>query len=689
MSFKSLRGLWLNTTVLMIIHDQVRLGLLLGLLLIVSPTSLFAQAHHYPPLIKSNVMVIESDPAQQQSDCDKSAESCSTPPLPEKKPAPPEERHRLKAKLESLLLLNFDYGQYIINLTPHPEFAPEEHSLQNAFLAKNHESLVYGDFRNGFQKTVYGFIEAGMGSQVRFWFSNMASWSPSFWAFVGVLPVMGKETESTRYVSTLEKAYAMSARHKIPESSNDLEKWDPGDSITYIASGGIVFTASVGAGPIGVGGARLAQGIWETYVEKIGTHQVYVKFTATKLQALSVFGTAAIITIANSNFSSADDGFSYLFDLDTELGRKAYEDMIHGNVFSISILAADKPQNYVETVPVQKVESFRTVASGSMASKALLIPIIWNSVYSKGRIHSFTTSDLNIEKTTTKVHYGIFTTSEDSRFWRTHKEKDVMFYGAKYFVDNWGHHTHMEGMFGNYSYAFRHDNSSGERLRDGIEELIKKTGLEYLRLNVPESPDLGYTGIEFNIKFNEENTRRLIQSAYKIKLSQLIQTAQRYANNYFQGTGDIYLYCHHPKEGASIQEAGTQCLMDVTQRTDEMVGKMYNALKKMGATVDKDPKAFTAAYGEFGEAMAENAFTFKLAMNLAGPGAVIDYLIEGTMTSMYFRRWITTQYGNWIPIKYQSHHGGQFDPQVRHSKARGVITGQNFAIQNPHLVFFQ
>jgi len=58
-----------------------------------------------------------------------------------------------------------------------------------------------------------------------------------------------------------------------------------------------------------------------------------VKFTATKLQSLSVFGTAAILTIANSNFSSADDGFSYLFDLETEVGRKAYEDMVRGNVF--------------------------------------------------------------------------------------------------------------------------------------------------------------------------------------------------------------------------------------------------------------------------------------------------------------------------------------------------------------------
>jgi len=219
--------------------------------------------------MKSNVEILESDPSQQSSNCNNSEQSCSTPPLPQKKPAPPEERHRLKAKLEPLLLLNFDYGQFIINLTPHPDLTAPEASPQNAFLAKKQESLVYGDFRNGFQKTVYGFIEAGIGPQVRFWFSNLVTWNPSFWAFVGVLPVKGKETESTRYVSTLEKAYSMSGRHEIPESANDLEKWDPGDSITYIANGGLVFTASVGVGPIGVGGARLAQGIWELTLRKL------------------------------------------------------------------------------------------------------------------------------------------------------------------------------------------------------------------------------------------------------------------------------------------------------------------------------------------------------------------------------------------------------------------------------------
>ncbi len=578
--------------------------------------------------------------------------------------------------MEPLFHLSFDFGSYIVNLTP--QISPQPKAVLAAYEEKAvKDSLVYGDYRDGFQKTVYGSVEVGLGVQMKFWFENATGILNSFWGYVGVLPVVGKDTQSSRYVSTLDKAYAIGGRNEIPESASDLDRWDAGDSITYAGHGGLIFNASAGFGPVGIGAARLAKGTWETYVEKVGSNKAYVKMTSGKLEALSIFGSVSILTISKNYFNAADDGFSYLFDLSTDTGRKAYEDMIRGNAYAADKFASELPRNQVERAPVQKVMTFRSVSTGTIVSKAFAIPIIWDKVYSKGRVQSFTTSDLHMARNTARVHYGIFSSSEDSRFWFKHKEKDFMFYGAKYSVDNWDTKAHMESMFGSYRYAFRHEKSNAARLRDGIDELIKKTGLDALMVGIPDRGDLGYTGVEFNVIFNDANTLRLMAAAQRMSEDAFVSKGAGSALAYFKDRNDPYWYCNSANGDAHDGNSDPGCMRTIQSKTNGMMSKMYSALKRMYKTMNSDPRAFSAAYGEFGEAMNENAFTFKAAMEMAGPGAIIEYTIEGTKISMYYRQWQTDAAGRWIQVSIPSKTGLPFDPRLRRSKARGIVIGNN------------
>src|SRR5690606_8668179 len=115
-----------------------------------------------------------------------------------------------------------------------------------------------------------------------------------------------------------------------------------------------VFSAVAGLGPVGLGTARSAFGTWEVYVEKVGANRAYVKMTRGKLDSFSLFTNVSIISLSKSDFKSSDDGFSYLLDLSTDTGRKAYEDMIRGNILASESLVASKPQNLVELAPVIK-----------------------------------------------------------------------------------------------------------------------------------------------------------------------------------------------------------------------------------------------------------------------------------------------------------------------------------------------
>ncbi|WP_226987830.1 hypothetical protein [Bdellovibrio bacteriovorus] len=583
--------------------------------------------------------------------------------------------------MKPLFHLSFDYGQYIVNLTPHFRNV-QPSSIVKYDYRPTSDTLIYGDYRDGFQKTVYGAIEVGLGAQVRFWFDNATGLRQHFWGYVGVLPIMGKETESVRYVSTLDKARNMGGRWSVPKDAADLDTWDPGDSITYIGHGGIIFSAGAGFGPVGAGVAKLANGTWETYVEKVGSDRAYVKMSKGKLNSFSMFTNVSILTLSLSEFRSSDDGFSFLFDLTTDTGRKAYEDVIRGNVLASETLSADKPRNLVERAPVVKVETFRSVATGRVVSKSLALPIIWDKTYSKGKINSYTTSEMHLDRNTAVVHYGIYSDSEDSRFWFKHKEKDFMFYGAKYSVQNWDSKARMESMFGTYSYAFKHESSNGKRLRSGIYALVKKTGLDSLMVGVPDA-DLGYTGIEFNVNFSDENTMRLMRAAQTMSQDAFIDKSTDQIYSYFNERNDPYDLC--------LMDGGARlpgsCVNVTTKKTAEAASKMYYALKTMYKTMNSDPKAFAAAYGSFGEGMAENLFTFRAAMAIAGAGTTIDYLVEGTHINMYFREWMVNGSGRWVPaVQSPNYKGLPFQPATRHSKVRGMIIGNSDAGKIPHMM---
>lgn len=590
-----------------------------------------------------------------------------------------EEKRRLSDRLAPLFHLSFDYGSYIVNLTPHfKNVQPKSAGLVEYSPMASADTLVYGDFRNGFQKTVYGSVEVGFGGQLEFWYDNVKGLREHFWAYVGVLPLVGKDTESVRYVSTLEKAHKMGGRWVVPKSASDLSAWDPGDSMAYTGHGGIIFSAGAGFGPVGAGVAKMASGTWETYIEKVGSDKAYVKMTRGKINSFSLFTDVSIVSLSLDEFKSADDGFSFMFDLSTEVGRKAYEDMIRGNVFASERMTKAKPRTLVERAPVIKVETFRSVSTGKVVRKSLSLPIIWDKTYSKGRIYSYSTSNLFVDRNTARVHYGVFTDSVDSRYWLRVKEKNFMFYGAKYSVENWDTKARMDSLFGTYSYSFRHDNSNANRLRKGIKELVQKTGLSTLMVGIPDR-HLGYTGIEFNVNFDDDNTKRLMMAAQKMTQDQFINLSTDQIHDYFRTNDDPYDLC--------ILDRGGPCVQSIKKKTSYAASKMYFALRSMYKNMNSNSKAFAAAYGEFGEGMAENLFTFRSAMKLAGSGVNIDYLIEGTHISMYFKEWTMDAKGRWAPTAGVPRYKGMpFNPATRHSRVRGIIVGNSDAGKVPRMM---
>lgn len=524
--------------------------------------------------------------------------------------------------------------------------------------------MVVNNFRDGVQKTSFRSLTGGLGAKVVWWYDNASGVAKEWWAYVGLAPIVGRQVNSVRYYRTYEEAESSRGYRSVPGTADGALRLAQGDSITYLSSGGLIFATGTGINLVGVGTTAIAQGTWETYIEKINAEHIYVKVTKGHLTSLSVSLGAGLATVSSTHFRNSDDGFSYLFNLSTEVGRKAYEDAVRGNLLASDRFAQKRPKNLVEKAPVLKVATFKNLNTGRFVGVSLGIPIIWNASYTKGNINSYSSSEFHIKQKTARVHYGIYSESKNFQFWNRNRETDLMFYGANYLIKS--DKGIEDGTFGRYSFAYRNESTTPLRLEKSIESLMRYTGIEDLAVEVPSDEHLGYVGIEFNTTLSEDNTYRLMKAAQDNDENYFLHIADRYYKDY-RRRGDTYNYCKGP--------AFSGCWEQLLSNGHEAARRMHRHLKEMISLHGKDPKAYAAAYGRFGRAMTRNHIAFRTALEIAGPGAEINYLLEGAKLSMYYKAWRTTHEANRWEVTDDPNRKGAypFEPRLRHSQARGFI----------------
>ncbi|MBS1971821.1 MAG: hypothetical protein JSU04_16030 [Bdellovibrionales bacterium] len=587
-------------------------------------------------------------------------------PTPDASPTPQDEKKdkELKHKVVPYFFINFDWGNWMANMTPYKSLPPAPVEPA-ALLGNGRDRMVVNNFRDGVQKTGYGFLVGGFGAKMTWWYDNASGVAKQWWAYVGIAPLIGRQMNSVRYYRTYDEADKAVGYRSVPSTAKSAGVLSQGDSVTYLSTGGLIFSAGTGLNVVGVGATAIAQGTWETYIEKVDNEHVYVKLTKGKLTSFSVSTGVAIVQVSETAFRNSDDGFSYLYNLSTEVGRKAYEDVIRGNVIASDQISKSRPRNLVEKAPVLKVATFTNLNTGRFLGVSMGLPIIWNSAYTKGNINSYSTTDFHINNKTARVHYGIYSETKNFQLWNRHRETDLMFYGAKYTINS--PEGNEDGSFGRYSYAYRNEHATPRRLNKSIAGLIQHTGIDDLSIDVPDDDKLGYAGVEFNTTLSEDNTKRLMAAAQKYGDSYFINIADRYYNDY-RHKGDVYNNCLGP--------ATPICWNYIL---DETHAAMRDMRKELIAMIDlraKDPKAYAAAYGRFGEAMTKNHMTYRAALEIAGPGIEISYLVEGAKISMYYKAWRTTRQPNqWDLTDDPNAKEGAypFEPRLRHSQIQGLI----------------
>ncbi len=571
-----------------------------------------------------------------------------------------EENRSLSARLEPLFYLDFDSGIGIVAVDSAD--APRDGAPNK--LQMTRQASVY-------QKSSYELLEGGLGAALGFYFKNATGTAANLWAQVGIMPMKGTEVSSVRYFHSLAAAKATPGYKSAPLDVTKIYKWQVGDSVTYKSKGGVIYVGGLGLGLAGLNAAKVAQGTWETHVEKIDTNRVYVKLTNSELDSLSVGTGAALAAASITDFSNADDGFSYSIDLESEVGRKVYQDLVRGNVTAAE-QRASQAQLSPESAEVMKVEKFKRRSKGEGKSFFVGLPIILNATNSENKIQSHDVTDMLVENSKIDAQFGVYNFSTRTRAFGTHTTVSKGFQGAKYTTsDIKTSEVKENGEFGRFTWVYEDDNSSMRTLYRNMESLLQDTGLNQVKVAIPNvGGDLDFTNMTLNITMTSANTARLKNSSVVRSSGNMRDWSQRRAKSAFARKGGALC--------KTVSEK-TTCETEFLNQTDYATQKMQAALSKMQAR-SVSRSAYTKAYAEFGQAAMTNQVTLAMALAMAGPGAEISFTLEGTYFKAHRMMMRTTNVEGRLEMmdpRDADQEASALDPKHKKSRIHGLVTNKN------------
>lgn len=537
----------------------------------------------------------------------------------------------VKKKLRVNFFLDFDWGEEVLNLTPHPN-----NSKQGFFEAAS-DTLLLGDYSKGFRVTKYSEISAGLGGKFDWNFPNSTGLNNKAWLTVGLMPMAGKMSVSHQHQPSFDKAMSAKSR-KIPMTAADFDKWALEDSVNYSSTGGLIFSAGVGFPGISVGSDFIIQGTFSTYVEKVSANEVYVMISNTDAKSLVMQVDATLVQVGVTKYKEIEDGMSYMINYKDPLGYKAYHDLIRGNVAAIQAMLANPEQT-----AIQRWEKLNRIQIRKLAHFNFGIPFIMLWGWTAGKIYEFSDTRAFYDNTRAEVEYGVYVKEKRKKIFGSKTVKTESFYGSVYRLYNYENDLMTKYFFGQYIYNADDNKAKTKDMRKVINNLIEKTGLTQLALNIPNYSKLKFSRINLEVNFDEDQTLNIMNTVSRMLPEAIATKANQVAQNFLtlESQNNRLALCT-PQE-TQVPMSSKTCLAKYYAQNTEASSSLVNAAKVMKKHFESgNDKGFALAYADFGKHMLKNATMFQAILGMAGAGAEIVYNVQNTYFQNYRVIYLTT-----------------------------------------------
>jgi len=561
-----------------------------------------------------------------------------------------ERKRKLRVELEPIFHFDLDFGSYLVDLTPQ--------KTEGSLLLSN---VSIGDGGEGYMLTDYYTVEAGLGVKANAFFNNATGLANHFFATLGVMPIIGKKLTSVQWVQNRKKSTIKEIlTRKPPMKAQSIDSWTVGDSVVFESTGGILFFGNIGLYLLNIGlnhtDIETAEGTWRTFVEKRADKLVYVKISKHKLTDYMIFLGAGFTSAGVANFEGKDKSFSFLFDLSTQPGVDAYEDLMRGNIANSQALAANS-----DAPSVTRLTKSVSNMDGTGFRWFFGIPFVSNYSWSNDEVQSWTHKENYVSGINVDATYGIFRKYHTSRVFISHESHIETFYGAAYKETSAQKNT-SKGYFAKYINKYRDDSTNVAEFRGFLKKLIYTTGLKRLFSfdisdedikKLPKTNNQGsllnYISMGLEVTFTEENINSIASIPSTMKSEEVSAVLNEILTVYFSKPGVGHnslcaikgIYIKQINQGSkngpsqnSLKE-WKRCKEEVTEESKESIIAMYNAAEKITESLTASPEELSMAIGEFGKQMITNQFTFRIGVVMAGEGVLLDFNLEGEFVSKY------------------------------------------------------
>ncbi len=540
------------------------------------------------------------------------------------------DKDKVKKKLRADFFLDFDWGEEVLNLTPHPRNTPP-----NGFYEAASDTLILGDYSKGFRVTKYSEISAGLGGKLNWHFPNQTGLAGKLWLTVGLMPMAGKTSVSHQHQPSFEKAMNAKAR-KVPLEATDFKTWAMNDSVNYSSTGGLIFSVGVGVPGVNIGSDFIVQGTFSTYIEKVSANEVYVMISNTDAKSLVMQVDATVVQVGVTKYKEIEEGMSYMINYADPVGYKAYHDLIRGNVAAIQLLLQDP-----NVTAIQKWEKLNRVQIRKLAHFNFGIPFIMSWGWTAGKIYEFSDTRAFYDNTRAEVDYGVYIKEKRKKIFGSKTVQTESFYGSVYRLYNYDNDLMTKYIFGQYVFNADDNKAKTKDMKKVIGNLIEKTGLRQLDLNIPKYKKLKFSRINLEVNFDEDQTLNIMNTVSRLLPETVAERANQLAVSFLTSESQMLALC--TPEETQVPMSTEACLAKYYAENTEASSTLVRAAKLMKKHFEAgNDKAFSLAYADFGKSMLKNATMFQAILGMAGAGAEIVYNVQNTYFQSYRVIYVTT-----------------------------------------------
>jgi len=442
---------------------------------------------------------------------------------------------------------------------------------------------------------------------------------------IGVKVRGGMYHNAVRHVKTYMDIKKLPFISRIPSTFKDFQKYKIDDSLSFMTTGAISFSASMKIGMAGASSTYLAEGDWITTVTKTSPVHVRGTYKVSHIKLLSIGGGVSWTSLSLNKMNSLSDLLTYEFNLQNKAGLMAYQMFLKGDLLkareiylkSFGIDAFKGKKKYTAAVKIVKKE--KSFSENNYSSKGISIPFLISAKHKSGRSFLLKNSR-ELRKGVIGTHYfGVFKEkSKTTGFLSRNAHRLIMFMGKlqETFQLEAGRKKILNYRFsGNYKYEYHRDKFDQIKLFEELSKLSHRIGFTQPLLEIiGKIPDknLGFVQLQADLMISDKAIAGLMKMESKGKLKSLPGKGKIIVEKWFKKKNPFAIPLCSP-------DLENPCLLFLIKETNTGIKMIIEGIKKMNDVFTKKKghiKQFVEAMSLMGEGFSKNRFTFKVFRRL-------------------------------------------------------------------------